>query len=679
VIVLAHEGTAVDADPIDGVEYLADPVFGNGSEIGTGNFVVYVGGASLTTIQGIFPDTPYHVAIYEYTGSGTGSGGINYLQTAPSRGSSGHNAAHGANCVECHFGVGTLHGNFSVPRDAAQQTACEGCHNPSGPASAKLDFAIHTGTKYNQSVDCGSCHEVHNQFDFTTADGHTGGVTAANVQWIRSNTTKYRPAALEPALFQGTTGFFAWDDSNAPWNGICQTCHTNTSWHRNDASLGASSHAHNMPSVCTSCHGHADGFRGTGGDCTICHNQQREISASPGTFRRQIVESTAGAGDGEFGTSFTAHHVNDGTGSQIVTKWDCVVCHAEGDVLTGDADGTYHQKDGVQLKDVDTGAVYSDWSGLTPAQRSSFCLSCHDADGATSIIGRTDPDPDATTNALTPFNDGITNSHEPAGFDGSPAPHSRGAVLDVASQFDTQNVSHHAVLGPAYVYASDCVAAGDPHPCCTGAGTGPSCGLPFGSQVNSAIQGARTDLDWNSVLDCEDCHTGPPDPKGPVPISGHGTPNARYMLRDIDGNEQVTTPADADTLVCRRCHDPDGLLGVATSLYPPHTRSAHMANDLNLYGIACLSCHGGGEWGGIHGVDAPVTDDDGGGTYNPNVFTYGSGLDLISNWTDWTDGGVSCSANNTPAMLDNCGQHAGQSYGRDPARNDVPQRVYRLP
>ena len=39
---------------------------------------------------------------------------------------------------------------------------------------------------------------------------------------------------------------------------------------------------------------------------------------------------------------------------------------------------------------------------------------------------------------------------------------------------------------------------------------------------------------------------------------------------------------------------------------------------------------------------------DGGGTYNPNVFTYGSGLDLISNWTDWTDGGVSCSNEGEP-------------------------------
>jgi hypothetical protein len=104
-----------------------------------------------------------------------------------------------------------------------------------------------------------------------------------------------------------------------------------------------------------------------------------------------------------------------------------------------------------------------------------------------------------------------------------------------------------------------------------------------------------------------------------------------------------------------------------------------MANNLNLFNIACLNCHGGGTWGGIHGVDTPVTDDNGGGSYNPNVFTYGSGLDLISNWTNWADGGVSCSAVSSPTQINDCTQHAGQSYGREPSRNNVPQRIYRLP
>ncbi|MHC4767057.1 MAG: cytochrome c3 family protein, partial [Planctomycetota bacterium] len=457
VIVLAREGTAVDADPVDGSEYTFDTTFGNGPEIGTGNYVVYVGTGSQTTIAGIFPDLTYTVAVYEYVGSGSGTSGIRYLQATPARGNSGHNASHGADCVNCHFGAGNFHASFVVPYGVDQQTACESCHNESGDAQTKLNFAIHTGNKYSADVDCGSCHEVHNNFDFTTTDTHTGGVTAANVEWIRPDTTKYvagagGPLGDEDALFQAKTGFYAWDDDNAPWNGLCQTCHQNTDWHRNDDSHPdhPPSHAHNMPSDdCRGCHSHTDGFRGAG-DCLGCHNKPQEIAPPSGVYRRQIVESFLCTGDGTTACTTDADCSVAGgtceTGAEIVTRWDCVVCHAEGDAITGEADSTYHQKDGVQLKDVDTGVVYSDWSGLTPSQRSDFCLSCHDANGATIISSRPAPppvdEPDATNDPLNPFNDGLTNAHEPDGLDGgTPAPHLRPRVLDVEAQFNTSNVS----------------------------------------------------------------------------------------------------------------------------------------------------------------------------------------------------------------------------------------------
>ena len=91
-------------------------------------------------------------------------------------------------------------------------------------------------------------------------------MTAANVEWIRPNTTKYIVGALEPALYQGPTDSDAWDDANQPWNGLCQTCHQNTLWHRNDNSLGAGSHVHNIEPTndCKGCHPHTDGFRGAG-------------------------------------------------------------------------------------------------------------------------------------------------------------------------------------------------------------------------------------------------------------------------------------------------------------------------------------------------------------------------------------------------------------------------------
>ena len=50
-IVVAKAGSAVDGDPADGTSYTADAAFGNGTQIGTGNYVVYKGtGTSVTEI-----------------------------------------------------------------------------------------------------------------------------------------------------------------------------------------------------------------------------------------------------------------------------------------------------------------------------------------------------------------------------------------------------------------------------------------------------------------------------------------------------------------------------------------------------------------------------------------------------------------------------------------------------
>jgi len=47
-IVLAKSGSAVSSNPADGNTYAADSVFGNGAQIGTGNFVVFSGAGILS-------------------------------------------------------------------------------------------------------------------------------------------------------------------------------------------------------------------------------------------------------------------------------------------------------------------------------------------------------------------------------------------------------------------------------------------------------------------------------------------------------------------------------------------------------------------------------------------------------------------------------------------------------
>jgi hypothetical protein len=91
VIVLVKQGSAVDSDPVDGTytDYTADPIFGSGTQLGTGNHVVYIGNGTSVTVTNLINTTTYHVAVYEISGAANTAGddlGSNYLLT-PATGS----------------------------------------------------------------------------------------------------------------------------------------------------------------------------------------------------------------------------------------------------------------------------------------------------------------------------------------------------------------------------------------------------------------------------------------------------------------------------------------------------------------------------------------------------------------------------------------------------------------
>jgi hypothetical protein len=70
VLVVARAGSAVNTDPVNGTLYSANANFGGGSQIGTGNYVVYNGTGSSINLTGLAAGTDYHYAIYEYNTSG---------------------------------------------------------------------------------------------------------------------------------------------------------------------------------------------------------------------------------------------------------------------------------------------------------------------------------------------------------------------------------------------------------------------------------------------------------------------------------------------------------------------------------------------------------------------------------------------------------------------------------
>ena len=273
-------------------------------------------------------------------------------------------------CIYCHLDPSNpFPSPVTVWRGEAQAVLCLSCHNPTGVAAAKSAVALHRVNNGTRIIDCGSCHDPHKTNP--SIDTHDGGKAADNLSLVRSNTSKYVAGALEPAVFQVRPEHFSFGESNPPWNGICQSCHQNTSVHTNHA---GPSHDHNRDMICTECHLHKEGFLPRGpGECTYCHNVPRGANGD-GTFRRRAIFGATG----DFLKS--SHHVK-GT----IQAADCRTCHSL----------EQHSHGVVKLKDQDVSGLVYDYDPANPAGVESFCLSCHDADG--SALG----------NGVRPFSDGV--------------------------------------------------------------------------------------------------------------------------------------------------------------------------------------------------------------------------------------------------------------------------------
>jgi fibronectin-binding autotransporter adhesin len=75
-IVLANTNSAVNANPVDGTTYTASATFGSGTQIGSGNYVAYLGTGTNVTLTGLTSNTITYAAVYELNGS---AGSENYL------------------------------------------------------------------------------------------------------------------------------------------------------------------------------------------------------------------------------------------------------------------------------------------------------------------------------------------------------------------------------------------------------------------------------------------------------------------------------------------------------------------------------------------------------------------------------------------------------------------------
>lgn len=72
-LVVMRANSPVSSHPIDGVTYTANAAFGNGSNLGMSNYVVYLGPGSSVTVSNLIPGSTYYGAVYSYSGAGAGT------------------------------------------------------------------------------------------------------------------------------------------------------------------------------------------------------------------------------------------------------------------------------------------------------------------------------------------------------------------------------------------------------------------------------------------------------------------------------------------------------------------------------------------------------------------------------------------------------------------------------
>lgn len=70
-IIIGRQGADVTSQPVNGIDYNGNAVFGAGSQLNAGEFVVYDDNFHAATISGLNPATSYFFKIFEYDGTGS--------------------------------------------------------------------------------------------------------------------------------------------------------------------------------------------------------------------------------------------------------------------------------------------------------------------------------------------------------------------------------------------------------------------------------------------------------------------------------------------------------------------------------------------------------------------------------------------------------------------------------
>jgi len=412
----------------------------------------------------------------------------------------------------------------------------------------------------------------------------------------------------------------------------CSVCHTGTNTaFGNDADIQAQ-HANSYlkpasvanPGNCGTCHNPHDPLNAPfiGGSCVACHSFPQDRT-DKGTY----VNDNNGVRAITVEFTKWSHHVTGVT----LNDAHCAACHLEGKVANGKVvvDTTKHMADAkIHLRHADNDSDYQ-WDPAAPnhSNMDNFCMSCHDANGATSpmsiqiqafINSNGLAAAGKTASARNPFGDTISNRYDKM---------QRPGVVNVDNQFDTTNNSHHAVKGPRYsgrtrtagarqianpaAFAANSSATlwgkrstiYDSVNATTGVSelaTNPAFNALYVPLANNGGEAAprtgNASLGDDSTLHCGDCHTVGQWKPGvatnaagvlnTVAIGAHGS-NNEYLLRNSIGTDERHTQDAYEKNTALNTPNP-GPAGTVTLKNP------------NAPFLVCFNCHSYKRYGSVY-------------------------------------------------------------------------------
>jgi predicted CxxxxCH...CXXCH cytochrome family protein len=370
------------------------------------------------------------------------------------------------------------------------------------------------------------------------------------------------------------------------------------------------------PNNLGSCHGSV--VWGGSLSCVDCHSSTQLITvgslAGQGIYRRAVAT--------ELQTSGTRNHKSTAVGA-APTKYDCIVCHMEGNMSDGSAT-TQHKNGVLDFRNPDTGSQIMKvrWTGgavntndpggryvdtLTNFTTSRFkrdlsqtlesdpewlrvasiqmnlCLKCHDYNGAVSTNARTKTSAGATFGtALQPFGNAAAStatlySIAPARAYLTAAGNTTGAVMNVFTQLSSGNASYHPVRGRQNnSYA-----------------TGSKMKTPWGNTTKST-QGTTTIYGY--LLSCFDCHA-PRSASGvqTAAVVAHGNTSTTLALPMMRGPAYNTAATAGAPNLCTMCHA--DTYGTSANIHGTGSGFAAASGIQSMSATTlgtCSNCHGSG-------------------------------------------------------------------------------------